>query len=158
MLEKINELIKKFYDEDNLKKQYDNLIDENLFKDKLNSLEQELQNINNELKSKETYFQKIYEDRINGILPEKEFLILINKYKDDNTKLEERMKIIKKEISITNSKKENLKSTKNIFKKYRHIDSLSLEIVNDFIDKVLIGNYDEKSNTRKIKIVWNFTI
>ena len=158
VLEKINELIKKFYDEDNLKKQYDNLIDENLFKDKLNSLEQELQNINNELKSKETYFQKIYEDRINGILPEKEFLILINKYKDDNTKLEERMKIIKKEISITNSKKENLKSTKNIFKKYRHIDSLSLEIVNDFIDKVLIGNYDEKSNTRKIKIVWNFTI
>lgn len=158
VLEKINQLIKRFYDEDNLKEKYDTLIDKNLFKNKLNSLKQELQNINNELKSKETYFQKIYEDRVNGILPEKEFLILINKYKDDNTKLEERMKIIKKEISITNSKKENLKNTKNIFKKYRHIDKLSLEIVNDFIDKVLIGNYDEKSNTREIKIVWNFTI
>ena len=82
----------------------------------------------------------------------------MNKYKDDTAKLEERMKIIKKDIAITTTMKESLKSKKNIFKKYRHIDKLNVEIVGDFIDKVLIGHYDEETNSRDIKVIWNFQI
>ena len=37
-------------------------------------------------------------------------------------------------------------------------EELSIEIVEDFIDKILIGNYDETTNSRDIKIIWNFTI
>ena len=113
-----------------------------------------LQNINKELQGKSTYFQKLYEDRTNGILRKKEFLILMNKYKYDNEKLEERQKIVKKEISSTLAKKETVKTKKNIFKKYRHIEELSIEIAYDFIDKILIGSYDEKANSRDIKIIW----
>ena len=69
-----------------------------------------LQNINKELQGKSTYFQKLYEDRTNGILREKEFLILMNKYKYDNEKLEEQQKIVKKEISSTLTKKRNSKN------------------------------------------------
>ena len=69
-----------------------------------------LQNINKELQGKSTYFQKLYEDCTNGILREKEFLILMNKYKYDNEKLEERQKIVKKEISSTLTKKRNSKN------------------------------------------------
>ena len=82
----------------------------------------------------------------------------MNKYKDDTAKLEERMKIIKKDIDTTTTMKESLKSKKNIFKKYRHIDKLNVEIVGDFIDKVLIGHYDEETNSRNIKVIWNFQI
>ena len=82
----------------------------------------------------------------------------MNKYKDDTAKLEERMKIIKKNIAITTTMKESLKSKKNIFKKYRYIDKLNVEIVGDFIDKVLIGHYDEETNSRDIKVIWNFQI
>ena len=82
----------------------------------------------------------------------------MNKYKDDTAKLEERMKIIKKNIAITTTMKESLKSKKNIFKKYRYIDKLNVEIVGDFIDKVLIGHYDEETNSRNIKVIWNFQI
>jgi site-specific DNA recombinase len=110
---------------------------------KIEILEKELQSINKELQGKSTYFQKLYEDRTNGILREKEFLILMNKYKNDNEKLEKRQKIVKKEISSTLAKKETIKAKKNIFKKYRHIEELSIEIVEDFIDKILIGSYDE---------------
>lgn len=148
----------RFYDEDSLKEMHDEVIEQDLFKDKLNSLEQELKSINKELQGKSTYFQKLYEDRTNGILPEKEFLILLNKYKDDNSKLEERSSIIKKEIASTIAKKESLKSKKNIFKKYKHIDKLDIEIVGDFIDKVLIGRYDDETESREIKVLWNFTI
>lgn len=98
-------MLKKFYEEDDLKEMQNEVIEQDLYKDKLNSLEKELQSINKELQGKSTYFQKLYEDRTNGILPEKEFLILMNKYKDDNEKLEERQKIVKKEISSTLAKK-----------------------------------------------------
>ena len=60
---------------------------------------------------------------------------------------------------IYTSKKRNTK--KNIFKKYKHIEELSIAIAYDFIDKILIGsigNYDEEANSRDIKIIWNFTI
>ena len=46
----------------------------------------------------------------------------MNKYKNDNEKLEKRQKIVKKEISSTLAKKETIKAKKNIFKKYRHIE------------------------------------
>ena len=158
VLEKINSLLDKFYSEDDLNKLNEEEIEQDLFKEKLNSLEKELNKINKDLQSKSTYFQKLYEDRTSGLLPEKEFLILMNKYKDDNEQLEERMKIVKRDIAATTLKKEKLKSKKTIFKKYNHIDKLNVEVVGDFIDKIIVGNYDQETNSRDIKIIWNFTI
>lgn len=158
VIDKINVVLKRFYDEDSLKEMNDNMIEKDLFKEKLDVLKKELNSIDKELESKSSYFQRLYEDRTKGILPEKEFLILMNKYKDDNTRLEERAKIVRKEINDTTTKKESLKTKKNVFSKYRHIDSLNTEIVNDFIDKVIVGHYDEETNSRDIKIIWNFTI
>ena len=158
VLKKLNDLLSRFYDEDKLKEMHEKMVEEDLFQDKLNSLETESQNINKELQGKSSYFQKLFETHASGVLPEKEFLILVSKYKDDTEKLEERNKIIKKEIASTIAKKESIKNKKNIFKKYRHIDKLSIEIVNDFIDKIIIGYNHEKNNFRDIKIIWNFTI
>lgn len=158
IIEKINDLLKRFYSQDNLNELKDNMVEKDLFHKKRKALEKELNSIENELENKSSYFQRLYEDRLNGILPEKEFFVLMNKYKDDIEKFEERKKLIEKEITFTNQKKETLKSKKNIFKKYEHIDNLNVEIVGYFIDKILVGKYDEESNTRKINIIWNFTI
>ena len=81
---------------------------------------------------------------------EKEILI-------DN-RLEERISNVKKEIELTNKKKQSIKDKKNIFKKYTHIDNLSIEVVNDFIDKIIVGYNDDSTNSRDLKIIWNFTI
>lgn len=158
VLNKINSLLDKFYDEEVLNKMNKEIIEEDLFEDKLNSLKKELNIINKELDGKSKYLKNLYEDRTKGILPEKEFLTLLNKYKDDNSKLEDRASIIENELKITNEKKHILKTKENIFKKYKHIDKLNIEIINTFIDKILIGKYDDKNNTREIKIIWNFTI
>ncbi len=42
--------------------------------------------------------------------------------------------------------------------KYQHIDKLDVDIVNNFIDRIMIGYVDCKNGVRDIKIVWNFTI
>lgn len=158
VLEKINDMLTKFYDELEIKEMNDNYIEEDLFKEKLQNLEKEYTTINEELENKSSMFARLYEDRNSGILPEREFLILMNKYKDDSTKLEERLKVIKKEINSSIIKKSKLKNKKNIFSKYRKIDSLDIEIVGNFIDKILIGNLNEIDKSREIKIIWNFSI
>ena len=156
ILEKVSEILNNFYEENYLKEMQNKVIGQELYKDKLSLLEMELQNINKKLQSKNIYFQKLYEDYVNGILREKEFLILMNKYKDDSEKLEELQKIIKEEIMIILEKKEITQN--NIFKKYRHIKELSVELVQYFIDKIYVGNYCEKENARDIKIVWDFNV
>lgn len=158
VLEKINKLLNRYYDEDSLKKLQEKSINEDLFKDKIDSLEKELEFINKELEGKATYFKNLYKDKNNGILTTEQFLLLINEDKQDAEKLEKRVKVIKKELSDIELKKEKLRSRKDVIKKYQHISQLSTEIVNDFIDKIYIGNYDEKSDTREIKIIWNFAI
>lgn len=158
IIEKLNNMLTKFYDENQLNKLNDNAIEKDLFKEKIDNLEKEYKTINKELENKSLYFAKLYEDRTSGLLQEKEFIMLMNKYKDDSSKLEDRLKIIKKEIISTNAKKNQLKNKKTIFKKYRKIDVLGTDIINDFVDKVLIGYYDEKTNSRDIKVIWNFQI
>lgn len=157
VLLKINSLLCRFYDEDILCEMYDNRVNQRLFQDELKSLEKEIQSIEKELQNKIVYFQKLYNDRINEILSEKEFLILMNKYKDDSLKLEDRARVLKKELAVKISKKKSIKSNQNIFRNYKCINELSIEIIDDFIEKIFIGNYDEETNSREIKIVWNFT-
>lgn len=158
ILEKINDILTRFYDENDLKELNNNMVEKDLYKEKIDNLEKELTTINKELQNKSSNFARLYEDRNSGLLPEREFLILMNKYKDDSTKLEERLKVIKKEITSTNAKKDKLKNKKTIFKKYRKIDTLDVEIVGDFIDKILIGHQNKVDKSRDIKVIWNFQI
>ncbi len=158
VLEKINNILNKFYDINILNKLNNKALNQDVYKDKLQSLEQEETKIITELQNKHIYFQKLYEDRISGLLKEKEFILLMNKYKDDTTMLEDRLKIIKKEITAINNQKETLNTKQNIFEKYRYIDKLNIEIINNFIDKIIIGSYNKEKNDRDLKIIWNFII
>lgn len=156
VLNKINELLNRFYDEEQLKEFKEKDTDSDLFKSRINSLKKELTDINKELQNKKTYFQHLYEDKINGLLDTEEYMILKNKYKDDNEKLENRVIKIKEELKLINDKKNILKTKKTIYSKYKHIDCIDINIVSDFIDKIYIGKYDKETKTRDMKIVWNF--
>ncbi len=158
VLDKVNCLLNKFYDSNYLRKMYLKMIENDLYKDRFDSLEEELQVINKRLHSKSEYFQQLYNDYKKGIIPQREFLILVNKYSDETLLLEERERIIREEIVLINNKRNNLKTNINVLEKYKYINKLSNEIVNCFIDKILIGNYDSKNNSREIKIIWNFIV
>ena len=156
VLKKINGLLDRFYDGDFLEKLNNEDIEDNLLSDKLKVLMHEKNKIITDLQNKKIYFQKLYEDRVSGLLLEQEFFMLMNKYKDDTNLLEDRLKIIRKDIDDIILKQRKEKDKKDIFKKYRHIDKLNIEIINDFIDKILIGVYDEEKKSRDFKIIWNF--
>lgn len=155
-LNKINELLNRFYNEEQLKEFKEKDTDNDLFKSRINSLNKELIDVNKELQNKKTYFEHLYEDKINGLLDTEEYMILKSKYKDDSEKLENRVIKIKEELNLINEKKNVLKNKKTVYSKYKHIDCIDIDIVSDFIDRVYIGKYDKKTKTRDMKIVWNF--
>lgn len=154
--DKINILLKRFYDEEQQNELNDNMVENDLFKEQINSLIKEKNNISKELKSKNSYFQNLYEDLKKGLLDETEYISLKMKYNDDYKKLGERLKIIEKNLLGIQAKKNKLKDKRTLFKKYKQIKELDVEIINDFIDQIIIGKYDNEIKQRKIHIVWNF--
>lgn len=154
--DKINILLKRFYDEEQQFELNDNMVENDLFKDQIVNLNKEKENISKELKSKNSYFQGLYEDLKKGLLDEEQYISLRAKYKEDYKKLEERLKTIENSLLGIQAKQNKLKDKRTLFKKYKQIKELDVEIVNDFIDQVIIGKYDETTNQRKIHIIWNF--
>ena len=53
-------------------------------------------------------------------------------------------------------KEESAKNNKEIFSKYQKLEELNRVIVDEFIDKIYIGELNEETNTRDIQIKWNF--
>ena len=70
--------------------------------------------------------------------------------------MNKRISIIDEEIESLKKITENKKQAKDILKKYKHISKLNKVIVDEFIDKVYIGNYDKETKSRVIEIKWNF--
>ena len=119
-------------------------------------LEQELENINKHLQLKENYFQNLYLDRVNKILSLKEFEVLLKKYEEEYEKLETEQRIIQNEITSVITKQKN--EVTNIFQEHKNFDKLTVELVETFVEKIIVGKYNELTNTRNIKIIWNFII
>lgn len=154
--EKINNLLKRFYNMNKLIEINDNVIENDLFKEEINNLNKEKNKINNELKNKEKYFLSLYEDLKKELIDEEQYIFLKTKYRDESDKLTNRLKIIEENILFIKKQQNKLKDKKNLFNKYKKIQKLNIEIINDFIYKIIIGNLDEKTNKRKIHIIWNF--
>lgn len=158
VIDGINELLDNFYKDKELNNFKDQDVENDLFKEKIDSLNKELISIDKELQTKKTYFQRLYEDRATGLLDTEEYMMLKTKYKDDSERLENRAKKIQEEIDLYNTKKKILKGKQNIFNKYKHVEKLDVDIVSDFVDRILIGKLDKINKTRDIKIVWNFSV
>lgn len=52
------------------------MVEKELFKNKINNLKKERLSIDKELKSKDSYFQSLYEDRKKGFIDDNEYMKL----------------------------------------------------------------------------------
>ena len=151
VLELINKLIDKFYDEELLKDKVNKKYNE-VYKEKIESLESELVNINRKIDESKDYLQSLYEDKVNDVISTQVFNTLISNYEDNLNKYYKQLNDVNKKINIY---KDNIKSFDDkIISKYKKLDCLNRVSVNEFIDKIYVG--EVKDNIRNIKIKWNF--
>ena len=86
-------------------------------------------------------FQHIYEDNLSGKLSDERFRRLSYNYDKEQQELKQKIEQLKEKLNTTENKSENLNQFLINVKKYTEIKELSIEILNELIEKIVIHQY-----------------
>ena len=111
--------------------------------------------MNTKINKKNDYYKSIYEDKLEGIISQDEFMMLREKFSNEIEEYKKRIEVINDELLNIKTNEEKVQTSKKVFEKYKHIDKLTKEIVDEFIEQVLIGEINPETNTRDIEIEFN---
>ena len=104
---------------------------------------------------KNEHYKSLYEDKLDGLISQTDFITFKEKFKQEIHEYEERIKCIDNELKNFKTSEETVISTKKILQKYHHIEKLNREIIEEFIDKIYIGTYNPETHERDIDIRMN---
>lgn len=158
VLEEINKMISKYFDKTKLENNYYEKKVKYNYQNDIESLKKESTILNKKIASNNDKFPSLYDDKESGIITVDEFIILKNKYENDNENYKQRIKEINIEIIELENKKEQDTNETAIFEKYKKIDKLDRMIVETFIEKIIIGKKDPETQKRDIRIIWNINV
>ena len=148
VLGEINKLLDEYYDEKMIGKIKMPKSDESA----KNSMISEIKELEEKIKRNNARISQMYTDKLDGIITQDEFSNYRERYIKESKECQERIDILNSNL-IEMSGLNNPFDTKVILEKYRHIDKLTFEIANEFINKVFVGKVKE-DGTRDIKILW----
>lgn len=122
---------------------------------KENSCEKELDNIEKELKQLDNQFQRIYTDKINKVIIERNAKNLMNSIEKKQDFLLKRRKDIHVDLKKVNNKNSYYEVYKEKIDKILNFEEIDRYIVESFIDKIII--YEKKAAKEKnINIYYKF--
>ena len=121
-------------------------------------METEKNQCNTQINKKQRALTMLYDDRINGVVDALEFTLIKNQYSIDIDEYNKRIDQIGNKIYELERLKTVKKSQEKIFKKYKKLDKLTRIVIDEFIDKIYIGNIDPETNKRKFRIIWNINL
>lgn len=113
----------------------------------------------NRLNELEVLLCKIYEDNILGKLPDTRYATLDVQYGKEQAELKAEVDSLEEFLQ---SHEQNTKSAElfiSLIEKYENFDNLSIGMLNEFIDKILVHERDRKGSTQttqEIEIYFNF--
>ena len=121
-------------------------------KTKLNTAKQRL----NEL---EVLLCKIYEDNILGKLPDARYATLDAQYAKEQATLKGEVATLEDFLANHEKNKKSAERFISLIEKYENFDNLTLAMLNEFIDKILVHERDRKGSretTQEVEIYFNF--
>lgn len=157
LLNAINDLLDNYYDRNDLKKLYEIRQEQDTDNNNLvNTLKKEKEDLNKKISNNKTYYRNLFEEKVKGVISENMFQMMSKDYLNEIENMMKRIEIIDKQIEELKVAKKEKKQADDILKKYKHIKKLNKVILDEFIDKVYIGELDKETSTRNIEIEWNF--
>ncbi len=147
VLKEINKLLKKYYDEKaigDIKKPKP--------KDNPNSTLAQIEKLELDIKKNDNRMAQMYQDKLDGLITVEQFLKYREKYTEESRECEKSIELLKVKLEKHNLNPDSF-DTKSIMEKYRKIDELTFEIVDEFIEKIFIYKKND-GEKRKIEIVW----
>lgn len=146
LVDQINALIQKYCSTDEI------VIQDNYDK-KAASLACTLKTLADQITSKESKITRAYEDRIDSVITLDQYKIISQKLTDEINDIKARQDAIEYQLMCVNKAKSQQIDKKALINKYIHVDELTREIVEDFIDTLWIGERKENEE-RQITIDW----
>ena len=119
-----------------------------LFRDMLKSYEEKIHI--NELK-----IADLYDDKLEGVITKEQYLMFSRKYTDEIDELSQKCEAIKTQIEQMEDLSKHSTNIRDVLKRYEHIDTLTRDVADEFIDCVYVGE-KEDGKDRKITINWKF--
>lgn len=159
VLNAINEMLNNFYDKNIIKTNYEFITKKNSKdKERVKLLEKERKALEDRVKEIRSYFKKLYEDKLKGLINDEMFVMMSDDYSNEMEEHIKKIDVISNEITSIETEAEQKKKADEIFKKYKSIKEINKVVVDEFIDRIYIGAYDKNNKTRDIEIIWNFEI
>ena len=118
----------------------------------------EKESIEKKLSDNHSYLKNLYSDKMKGIISEDDFQLLREEYSKDVEIYQSRLNDIEKELQSKKEQKNNQTNLDHLLSKYNKIEKLTKIIIDEFVEKVYVGELDPSTNSREIKIVWNFSL
>lgn len=126
-----------------------------LLKDK-----KELDRLSARKKDIDRLFVKIYEDRISGVLSERNFDMMSQKYQTEQTEIDTKIEQLNKKIAEREDKTAKVKKWLNLIDKYSYPTELTYEMVHDLIEKIVVheseGPKGGRSKKQVIEVYYRF--
>lgn len=107
----------------------------------------------------ETLICKIYEDNVLGKLPDARYAALDAQYAQEQNELAGEIAELEKAIGTYEQTRKSAEKFIALIDKYENFDSLTVAMLNEFVEKILVHERDRKGSietTQEIEIYFNF--
>lgn len=110
------------------------------------------------IKELDHLFRKIYEDNVNGKLNDERFYKLSDGYEAEQEQLKQEIEALTAEVSEADTEATNVAKLIAVTKKYTRIDELTPEVLNAFVDKIVVHEREKKDGrrTQQIDIYYSY--
>ena len=112
----------------------------------------------NRIKTLDDIIANLYEDNVTGKISDERFDLLAKKYEAEQTALKSEIVELKKALDLVNDEESNIREFLNVVNSYTEIEELTPEILNNFIDRIYIGEKyaDGSAHKQEIRIIYKF--
>lgn len=144
--EEINTLISKYCQADKIEL-FDNR------QKKIDMCVLRLNDYNDKIKILKQKLANLYDDKLDGLLSKEQYVSYKLRYENDIYELEKKYSEVEQEKNNIETDRKGVFNKKEIIEKYTHIDKLTREITEEFVDVIYIGE-KKQGVDREITIDW----
>jgi len=119
-----------------VRRQIDTTLAERKFE--LSAKQKQIEKDEKRMKELDRLFRKIYEDNVGGKLNDERFYKLSDGYEAEQEQLRKEMEALAAEVTEADTEATNVAKLVAVTKRYTRIDELTPEILNTFVDKIVV--------------------
>lgn len=104
-------------------------------------------------------FQRLYEDRVNGAISDRNYQMMSGRYEEEQTQLQERIKELSASVSESAGKAESVEQFTRLVRDYAGIEVLDAALLHTLVEKITIGEPKpdgDGGKVQEIRIYYKF--